>query len=103
MRTTLALLAAAGLIAAATPAAATIYTATWKGKVAEIEDFAGVFGEPLRDLAGHDFTAIMRIDTAAPGAMYFADAFSSEGIGTDAGTPLRIALTIDGVTRFYGD
>jgi len=93
---------AMGLLAAATPATAAIYTFTYEGVVASGFD-TGTFGI-VGDLAGQRYTAVYTVDTATPGAdLLFLDTGYSALIGSNGVSPVRAALTINAVTRHFGD
>ena len=93
--------AAAGLIALAGPAEAAVFMATFKGLVHSGTDHAGVFGA-AGGLAGEAFTAVFFIDDQTPGASINQEPGSSSIAGSEPSVPVTASLTINGVTRSYG-
>lgn len=88
--------AAAALIA--TPAAATIYKATYRGIVDFGYDQTGLFGVAGRDLAGLRFTVVYTIDDAVNAQIYDSGEISTIIGGASSGdqSPTSAVLTIAG-------
>ncbi len=79
-------------------ASATVTTATYSGKIGYGFDTTGVFGTP-GSLNEVDYVMVYTVDDAAPGAVSSATATSSGITGSGAFSPVRLAITVNGVTR----
>jgi hypothetical protein len=112
--TLLAAAAAAGLIALAQPASATVMVATYTGTVTTGQDLTGEFGSQV-DLSGLSYVATFRYDTALGSTGFSSPPDFDERAGGPSYWPsgfaspiLAATLTLEGVTRgfsmdSYGD
>ena len=89
----------------ATPAAATVYLATWTGTLLSGYDGQGIFAAQKADLAGLAFDLKITIDDATPledlrvfPALRLTELFGGVAAGNTA-QPMSAALTINGITR----
>jgi hypothetical protein len=97
------LAAAAALLATSGQAQASVVTYTITGALADGDDQTGIFGPIGQSLAGVAFTASFFRDDATPGATQHQEAFQSEITGYEASSPVHATLTINGITRTFGD
>jgi len=93
--------AAVGLLTAAAPASAAVYTLTYQGTVTSGFD-TGTFGI-IGDLAGQHYTAVYTIDTGTPGATLGGFPGFASLTGQGAASPVKATLTINAITQSYGD
>ncbi len=92
---------AMGIALLAGPAAAEVYTWTFRGVVGVGQDETGVFGAPGSDLAGRRWKAIVTTDTATPDAEITFGPNYSAIIGSLA-SPVKVAFTLGDVTHVFG-
>jgi hypothetical protein len=103
---TAAFIAAAASISSV-PASAAIVTATYKGTVDYGYDGTGVFGAAGTDLTGDAFTAVYKINDAAPGAYavsnppYYSYIYGGSAYGTTS--PVSAVVTINGHSLSAGN
>jgi hypothetical protein len=93
------LLAALACAGAATPVIATTYTATYTGKIGFGFDTTGMFGGASASLNEVDYRMVYTIDDAAPGAAFGTTPTTSGISGSGTNGPVRLAITIKGVTH----
>ena len=92
---------ATALALLAGPAAAEVYTWTFRGVVGLGEDETGVFGTPGADLTGRRWKAVVTTDTSAPDAeIIFGPNYSQ--ITGSVPSPVVATFTLGGVTRVFG-
>ena len=89
---------AAALLALAGPACAGDVVYDYAGAFTDGTDLTGVFGTPLRDLAGVAFTARFRRGAPPPGALDRDDGVESFIQGSGPAQPVWASITIDGAT-----
>jgi PEP-CTERM motif-containing protein len=86
----------------AASAQAAVFTWSFAGVVTSGYDATGAFGPISADVSGLAWRARVRTDTGTPGASFFdGDAFSAI-LGSGPSTPVRVAFTLEGVTRVFG-
>lgn len=99
----LSLAAAAALVAMSGSARAAVVSYTLTGALSSGHDTTGIFGPAGQSLAGVGFIANYLRDDATPGATQYYDQFQSEITGYGASSPVHATLTINGVTRSFGE
>lgn len=93
---------AAGLALAAGAAEAAVFTWTFRGVMTSGYDATGLFGVAGADLTGLHWTAVVRTNTAAPGAVIENGGVYTRIDGFGELTPVKVDFTLNGVSRRLG-
>lgn len=83
------------------PAAAEVYTWTFRGVVGAGEDQTGVFGAPGSDPTGRRWKAVVTTDTSTPDAEITFGPNYSTIIGSLT-SPVTVTFTLDGYSHVFG-